>query len=93
MGGEGDGRGGEGRGGGRGREVKMSKPSLFLTERTLGITALNTLDGTPVSIRKSMHLEKAQVLPRGSLREDNVEWDGEEIEEATGNEGASMDRW
>lgn len=36
-------------------------------------------------------LTRAEVLPEGAL--EGHEWDDEQIEEATGNEGATMERW
>jgi hypothetical protein len=49
------------------------------------------LDGTPAQGISFRTLSDDQVLPEGSFEE--VDWDDEKIEEATGNAGATMERW
>jgi len=59
-------------------------------ERTVDIKHVMNLDGSPGSLI-SDDLEDDEVLPKGSF--EDISWDDEKIEEATGNAGAEMERW
>jgi hypothetical protein len=68
-----------------------SNQSVFL-EKTIEIGDMVNLDGEDFDFEFSCIVSVAEVLPEGALEKIKY-WDKEKIEEATGNEGATMERW
>lgn len=55
------------------------------------ISSLITAEGTSTGANLMFYLRRAEIHSRGVFT--NFSWDDKEVEEATGNKGATMERW
>jgi hypothetical protein len=58
---------------------------------TIRIDHMAKLDGTTVRNPFTIIDGETEILPENAFN--NCKWDDQEVEEATGNEGATMERW